>query len=97
MKRSTVKTDLMCLICGSVFPISRRVKRQKSEFHIKDLYCYKCKKETKFVELKDYSTIKKKLELKPNKDEFEKHIYDLLCKDDEIKLNEEYRLSKKIL
>lgn len=97
MRKKVVRTDLMCIDCGNIFPIARTTKHQKNEFHIKDLYCYKCKKITKFVELKDFSVMKMKLELNPNKTEFEQHIYDLLCKDDEKELNEQYRLSKKIL
>lgn len=50
------KTKLCCLnctVCGTEFCIQRRIAVLKEKNHIKDLYCYKCKKVTKFIENKE--------------------------------------------
>jgi len=49
----TVITWLRCEECGSLFPISRHAGRQRKVGHIKDLWCVKCKKTTKHIEIKD--------------------------------------------
>jgi len=49
-KFNTIQTELMCLYCGSYFPIARKSHKQKSENHLKNLWCFKCLKVTKHVE-----------------------------------------------
>lgn len=46
----TVTTELMCLNCGTMLPISRKSHKQKEKNHLKDIWCYKCKAVTKHVE-----------------------------------------------
>lgn len=46
-------TTLLCPECGSTFPISRRLGKQKKLYHRKKLYCVTCKKETNQIEIKD--------------------------------------------
>jgi len=49
-RQRTEITELMCIFCGGIFPISRKASRLKSENHIKHLWCISCKKETEHVE-----------------------------------------------
>jgi len=44
MEQTTVKSDLICSKCGTIFSIMRKHKNQREIYHIKDLYCYKCDK-----------------------------------------------------
>lgn len=48
------RTDLVCLNCGNVFTIYRSYNYKKVG-HIKDLWCYSCKKVTKHYEVRDIS------------------------------------------
>jgi ribosomal protein S26 len=41
---------LRCEECGSVFPIPRKKHAKRENGHIKDLYCYRCQRTTKFKE-----------------------------------------------
>ena len=43
-------SDLRCGECGSVFPIPRKKHAKREQGHIKDLWCYRCGKVTKFKE-----------------------------------------------
>lgn len=43
-------SNLMCSWCGSNFPMPRRSNRLRGKRHIKDIWCYKCKKVTKHIE-----------------------------------------------
>ena len=83
MVRKAVKTDLICSECGNIFPIMRKYNNQREIYHIKDLYCYKCNKKTKFIELKDAMKVKKELEFTNDKSDFETYLYNLLCINDE--------------
>ena len=49
----TTSTDLVCLKCGNIATIYRNSKHLRNIGHIKDLYCYKCKCNTKHYEVKD--------------------------------------------
>lgn len=82
MKQKTITTDLICPDCGTIFPISRRETSQRQKYHIKDLFCYKCNKTTKFIELKDAAIIKKTLEFKSDRTDYEEYLYELLCRND---------------
>lgn len=47
-------SELMCLSCGSYFPIPRPLHQLREENHIKTIWCPHCKEETQHVEkLKD--------------------------------------------
>lgn len=83
MKQTTIKSDLICSECGNIFPIMRKYKAQRGIYHIKDLYCYKCDKDTKFIELRDAMKVKKELEFTTDKSKFEEYLYELLCMNDE--------------
>lgn len=52
-KISLTSTDLVCLECGNVSSIIRKTFKVKKVSHIKDLWCYKCKKTTKNYEVVD--------------------------------------------
>jgi hypothetical protein len=47
---NTTICELTCTCCGTVFPIQRKSNKLKEDNHIKDLWCVKCKKETKHIE-----------------------------------------------
>lgn len=82
MKIKTIKSDLICPECGNIFPIMRRTSIQRKSYHIKDLYCYKCDRLTKHIEVKDAMEMKKSLEFSTFKTEFEESLYALLCMND---------------
>jgi len=46
-----VMTGLICSECGNEDTIMRKSGKLKRSGHIKDLYCYKCKKRTKHTEM----------------------------------------------
>lgn len=46
-------SELRCTICGAVFPIPRMKHKKRERGHIKDLWCYRCAKTTKFEENKN--------------------------------------------
>lgn len=43
-------SELRCTECGTVMPIPRFKGHKREKNHIKDLWCYRCKKVTKFKE-----------------------------------------------
>lgn len=43
-------SELRCGECGAVFPIPRMKHARREQGHIKDLWCYRFKKTTKFNE-----------------------------------------------
>jgi hypothetical protein len=49
--KRTVRKYLRCIECGEVFVIYRRIGHNRKKNHIKNLYCYKCKKVTQHREL----------------------------------------------
>ena len=49
------RSDLVCLKCGNIVTIQRKVGSDRPVGHIKDLYCYKCLKVTKHYEVRDVS------------------------------------------
>jgi len=54
-RTKTVQTFLQCPCCNTVVPIRRKKHpaKLKAKGHIKDLWCYVCKAETKHVEVKE--------------------------------------------
>lgn len=49
---NTVLANLKCIECGQIFPIQRQKGRKKKvNEHIKTLYCIKCRKNTKHLEI----------------------------------------------
>jgi len=44
-------SDLYCVECKTMFPIAR-CRKQRKKGHIKDLYCFHCKKVTKHFEVR---------------------------------------------
>lgn len=52
-KQSMTKTKLQCTECKSIFELFRKTRKQKKFGHIKNLYCFNCKKITKHIELKN--------------------------------------------
>lgn len=51
--RKVTKTFLECGECGEVQTIMRRLNRLKTKNHIKHMHCYKCKKITGHIEVKE--------------------------------------------
>lgn len=49
-KHYIIISMLACKDCGSRFPIPRKSCSLREHGHIKDLWCYKCKRVTKFIE-----------------------------------------------
>lgn len=53
------RSDCECPECGHVFPIWRRIGREREFGHIKDLWCVVCKRVTKHREYrKEHERIK---------------------------------------
>lgn len=42
-----IQTNLKCNECGNVANIMRKDGEKRKKGHVKDLWCWKCKKETK--------------------------------------------------
>ena len=85
MRNNTVSSDLICSECGVVMVIPRYMNNEREKYHIKDIYCYKCLKTTKHIEVKNLDIVKKEIEYKRNLSEIEKKIYNLTCKESEVK------------
>ena len=91
MKQSKmIKTDLVCLECGNVDTIMRHLFKQKKVSHIKDLWCYKCKKTTKHYEIRDLASF---MLYHPGNEQIKELIKNGKFKDEE----EKYRIFKKVL
>ena len=43
-------SEFTCLTCGMKIPLSRRMGRKREQGHIKDIYCPRCGKVSKFSE-----------------------------------------------
>ena len=82
MRRNTELSDLICSQCGSIMSIPRYKNGKRERFHVKDMYCINCNKETKFIEIGDIDIYKKQLEFKNDLNEQEQLIYDLLSLND---------------
>lgn len=52
-KNRTAPSDLVCLECGNINTIYRRLCNQRPISHIKDIWCFKCMKVTKHYEVHD--------------------------------------------
>jgi hypothetical protein len=80
MIKQTISTNLICPDCGNIFPIQRKQNKQKTLFHRKKFFCYKCKKETNHIELKDIDSLMYILENTPDekKTEDQQKVYSLL-------------------
>ena len=74
-------SDLICSECGTIFSIPRRIYRSKRKYHIKNMNCNNCKKETKFIELINADVVKKELEFSLQLNDFERNLYELLTKE----------------
>lgn len=49
-RRAWALSELKCNQCGNITPIQRRKALMRKGGHIKHLYCWKCKRETKQIE-----------------------------------------------
>lgn len=45
-------SSFMCSECGGTFPLPRQKARKREKGHIKDLWCPKCKKIVKTIEIR---------------------------------------------
>lgn len=52
-------SELRCTECGAIMPIQRPSARKREKEHIKDLWCYRCGKVTKFIENSDAANANK--------------------------------------
>lgn len=60
-KRRYVRfSDFYCTECGSKMRLPR-IDRQREPGHIKTMWCYKCKEETDFIEVRDRDFILKEV------------------------------------
>jgi len=53
-----VQKHLKCGVCDEVFPIWRKANRNKSDGHVKHLYCVRCREITAHVELNTFYDFK---------------------------------------
>ena len=77
-RHSVVLSDLICSECGFKMTIPRRIGAQREKYHIKDLYCVKCKNITKYIEVRNLDILKKELEYKNSLNSSEELIYKLV-------------------
>ena len=54
---NNVPSTLLCKECGCQMTIHRPHFRKRELFHIKTMYCYKCKKERDFIECPEFNDI----------------------------------------
>jgi len=52
--KRTVQSNFKCLECGAIIPLTRLRTRAKKDGHIKNIWCYKCKKTTKHKEIREF-------------------------------------------
>lgn len=53
IKTPVVQTELICSECGNRVSIWRKKHKQKEDRHVKTMWCYKCKKETNHIEIRN--------------------------------------------
>ena len=82
-RRTTISSDLICSECGSKMIIPRNLNNRREKYHIKDIYCYKCKKTTKHIEVENLDIVKKKLQYKKDLSDIEKILYNLISDESE--------------
>lgn len=85
------ETDMLCSMCGEIQTIRRLIGHQKKEGHIKDLWCPNCKRDRKFIEIRDRDIYYYKLMYKENRTELEEYVFELLQRRKEIKSYEKIR------
>ena len=94
MSSSGVKsTDLVCMDCGNICSIMRKIGRLKKVSHRKHLWCYKCQKVTEHFEVQDVS----KFIWIDTEDETELFVKDLIKNGRKNKQSKTNRVFKKIL
>lgn len=94
MSRDTcISSDLICLECGCIFPIPRKQRSLRNIGHIKDLWCPKCKKNTKFYEVVNIDIYK--CDSTKNK-EIDIYVRKLIDNNQEVEDAEKNRILKKI-
>lgn len=54
MKQTTYISTFLCKECGCKMELPRTFTRRREIFHIKTMYCIKCKKETDFIETEEF-------------------------------------------
>lgn len=86
-------TDLVCLECGNVYSIIRKSRALKEVSHIKDLWCYKCKKDVKHYEVKDIE----KFMAKDTDDEIKLYVKDIVLNGKEENIDRRNRIFRKVL
>ena len=90
-------TDLVCLICGNVMTINRKLSRQKNIGHIKNMYCPFCKEVVKFFEVKDVSSFIWRCMMSDSLTESEVFVINLLKEREERNEQKECGVYQKIL
>ena len=53
-KRTVIISPLQYSECGIRFSIPRKANRLRETGHVKDVWCYRCKRVTKFIETGEY-------------------------------------------
>ena len=86
-------TDLVCLECGNVYSIMRKSRALKEVSHIKDLWCYKCKKDVKHYEVRDIE----KFIATDSLDEVKLYVKDIVRNGKEDNIDRRNRIFRKVL
>ena len=97
--KRTVSTDLICLECGNIFTIQRRIGRLKKVGHVKHIFCNICNKVQPHYEIRDANTFIWSCYGKNYNylDENTKVVLEFLMKREDNDVREEDRIHKKVL
>ena len=92
-------TQLVCMNCGNVVTLQRKLGRFKRVGHIKHLYCYKCDSVKEHYEVRDVSIFIWECSGKGilNLDSNTKLVFDFLMKREDDNERETCRVYKKML
>ena len=75
-----VQVKLICPECGNKTTIFRKQSKQKEYLHRKSLYCYRCKKETNHIEVRNLDALIASLNFKDTLTEDEERVVQLVKK-----------------
>lgn len=53
-ERHTYISTFLCKSCGVEMKLPRSFTKRREIFHLKTMYCYKCKIETDFIEAEEF-------------------------------------------
>ena len=98
MKQVTYKsTELVCLNCGNVMTIQRKILKQQKVGHIKDMYCPYCKDLVKFFKVRDIDAFKWQCQNACELTKLEQFVFNLLKEREENNGKQKCGVLKKVL